>query len=118
MHLSNIHNYITLSKYSNQEALNSQKVASAHNLEAEISTRFETLLSKIDIDISKLGDHEILSLKKREDQYHVELREFVEKVTSYLQFVAPIRNQVTSSCERVSKMRDVCSWDKVDYIVD
>ena len=101
--------------YSNQEVLNSQKLASAHDLEAEISTRFDTLLSKIDIDVSKLGDHEILDLKKREDHYHVELREFVEKVTSYLQFVAPIRDQVTASCQRVSKMRDVCSKRITDF---
>ena len=55
----------------------------AKNLHFEIKTRHETLKKKCLVKISELSDYEILDLRKREDNLHGELRELIDKVSSF-----------------------------------
>ena len=51
------------------------------SLKYEIGTRCDTLRMKCNVDISELDDHEMLDLRKREDNIHAELRELIDKVS-------------------------------------
>ena len=95
----------------------------ADNLYFEIKTRYDTLKGKCVIDISKLNDYEILNLKKREDSFHTELREMLDKISSFVKFVLPcgdlaskMRKSVIEMCkngaEEVNKI-----FDKVQDVI-
>ena len=109
--------------YSDEQVRTSQMKQSANDLHAEIKTRYDTLLTKCDVNCDDLGDQEILNLKKREDHYHTELREIIEKITSYSQFVVSFRDEVTATCAELSKMRDTVVsrvtdlFTKIDNII-
>ncbi len=61
----------------------------AKNLHFEIKTRYTMFSGKCNVNISDLNDFEILSLKKREEDLHVELRELIDKVSGFEKFVLP-----------------------------
>ena len=52
----------------------------AKNQHFEMNIRYETLTEKCLADVDKLDDYEIIELKKREENFHVELRELIEGI--------------------------------------
>ena len=78
----------------------------AQNLEFEITMRHDTLKNKCDIDLEKLGDYEILNLKKREDGINSELRELLDKISSLIQFVVPCGNVAATMWKHIIAMRN------------
>ena len=87
----------------------------AENLHAEIESRYDALYAKCTIDINKLNDYEVLDLKKREDNIYTELRELIDKMSSFETFVLPCGDSASLLRKSVSTMRssstsitDVC----------
>ena len=103
-HIRNVKNDKVLAE---QRARNEQIMACSMDLYAELKARYDTLLSKCAIDISQLGDNEILQFKKREDALNLELREFIDKITSYTQYVAPCRDLAENDISTLNKMREI-----------
>ena len=84
-------------------------IVCAKSLEFEIKTRHSTFKSKCDIKLSDLNDHEVLDLKKSEETFHVELREFIDKVSSFEKFVLPCGAHAADMRKSVTDMRDECT---------
>ena len=61
----------------------------AKSLFVEIEVRYKSLKKKFDKKIEELDAYEILDLKKREDNFHTELRELIDKISSFEKFVLP-----------------------------
>ena len=78
---------------SDEMARDFQLMICANDLYAEIKSRYDSLSEKCEISLSDLGDYEILSVKKREDHFNLEVRELIDKVTAYAQFVSPCREK-------------------------
>lgn len=87
----------------------------AESLKYEIGTRCDTLRLKCNVDVSKLNDHEVLDLRKREDYVHAELRELIDKVSDFEKFVLPCGNLAQELVESVQEMRGVCLTEVLDY---
>ena len=81
---------------------------SVNDFFAEIETRYNTFFLRCDIDPKQLGEYEILNLHKREDNFNLELREFIDKVTAVSQFVFPCRDEAKTLSEQTQKMCDMC----------
>ena len=77
----------------------------AENLHAEIESRYDALYAKCTIDINKLNDYEVLDLKKREDNIYTELRELIDKMSSFETFVLPCGDSASLLRKSVSTMR-------------
>ncbi len=78
----------------------------AENQYFEIQFRHETLTEKCSVNVDKLDDYEIMDLKKREENFHVELRELIEKVSLFDQFVLPCGELAKQKLTSATKMRD------------
>ena len=78
----------------------------AENLHFEIKVRYDIFYKKCSVDVSALNNYEVLDLKKREDNLHTELRELIDKVSSFEKFVLPCGELASGLCEDVIKMRD------------
>ena len=83
----------------------------------EIRMRSERLRKRCDIRYEGLTDHEILDVKKREESFHVELREFIDKVSSFEKLIMPCRGSVKTMHDDVITMRENCI-SYVDQFVD
>ena len=83
----------------------------AISLEHEIKNRYDTLKDKFKVNMSKLTDHEVLNLKKREDSLSSELREILDKISSLLQYVVPCGDKARLLRENVVTMRDDISLE-------
>ena len=83
----------------------------------EIHTRFVRLSKKCAIDFRTLIDHEILGIKKSEESFHVELRELIDKVSSFEQLVMPCGEQAQDMRDEVIKMRDSVT-ESVDEFIE
>ncbi len=77
----------------------------AKNLHFEIKTRYTMFSGKCNVNISDLNDFEILSLKKREEDLHVELRELIDKVSGFEKFVLPCGDKAKDLRTEVIKWR-------------
>ena len=75
-------------KLSEREKINEMLVC-AKSLLSELNTRHSILLGKCTIDFDALSDYEILDLKKKEECLHVEMRELMDKASSFDTFVMP-----------------------------
>ena len=78
----------------------------AEGLKFEIQTRYDTLKSKCEINFSELSDYEILDVKKREESFHVELRELMDKISSFEKYVLPCGDKVADLRKTVIGLRD------------
>ena len=78
----------------------------AKDLHHEVKARYSTFEGKCKIDVSKLSDYEVLELKKREDNLHIELRELMDKISSFLKFIIPCGESAADLRKTVIKMRD------------
>lgn len=88
----------------------------AKSLEFEIQKRYDTLKTKFKIDLAKLGDYEILDLKKREDSISSELREILDKISSLIQFVVPCGYAAKGIRDNVITIRDDVSLCTEDFL--
>ena len=77
----------------------------AENLHFEIKSRYDALCTKCTIDIGKLNDYEVLDLKKREDNIYTELRELIDKMTSFETFVLPCSDSAPPLRSSIRTMR-------------
>ena len=103
----------TLERQKNMELL-----ICAKNLHFEISTRHTIFMSKCSIDLNTLNDFEILDLKKREENLHVELRELIDKVSNFEKFVLPCGDLANDLRIEVSEMRLACSKGIMEYLTN
>ena len=78
----------------------------AENLHYEIKTRYDILTAKCTIDVDKLSDYEILNFKKREDGINSELRELIDKTSSFETFVLPSGDAAADMREVVKSLRN------------
>ena len=90
----------------------------AENLYFEIKTRYDTLLSKCSIDLENMDHYEILEVKKREDNIHLELRELIDKASSFEKFVLPCGEAASDLRRRVNAVRDNCTECTQKFISD
>ena len=74
----------------------------------EIRMRSQRLCKKCDLDLTSLTDHEILDIKKGEEGFHVELRELIDKVSSFEKLIMPCRDLAKDKHDEVIKMREIC----------
>ena len=81
----------------------------AEGLRFEIKTRHDTFKSKCEVDFSKLNDYEVLDVKKREESFHVELREIFDKISSFEKYVLPCGDAAAELRKTIVKMRDSSS---------
>ena len=88
----------------------------AENLHFEIDVRYKTFTKKCKIDVTELSDHEILDLKKREDNLHTELRELIDKVSAFEKFILPCGEVARELRADVVKMRNSCSIILEDFL--
>ena len=71
-----------------QEQINAVRKICAKNLYKEILLLSESLIKNCDIDLKKVGDHQLLELKKNVFHFTSELREIMDKITSFSKLVA------------------------------
>ena len=81
-------------------------ISCADSLYFELETRYDTLKGKCSADVNKLNDYEILDLKKREEGFHMELRELIDKVSSFVKFILPCGDKVSEKRSSVIEMRE------------
>jgi hypothetical protein len=81
-------------------------VACAEGLKFEIQTRYDTFKSKCEVSFTDLNDYEILDIKKREESFHVELRELLDKISDFEKYVLPCGDAVADLKKTVIEMRD------------
>ena len=74
----------------------------------EIKTRSERFCRKCHVDFTNLTDHEILDIKKSEENLHVELRELMNKVSCFETLIMPCGNLAYGMCDEVLQRRDAC----------
>ena len=91
-------------------------VACAKGLKHELDIRYDTLLGKLEIDLDKLNDFEILDLKKQEPSLHVELREFIDKVSEFNKFVLECGDTTASLSKDASAKCDACNSAMSHYL--
>ena len=80
-------------------------ISCADCLYFELKTRYDTLKGKC-FSVNELNDYEILELKKREDGFHIEKRELIDKISSFVKFVLPCGDKVSEMRHNVMKMRE------------
>ena len=78
----------------------------ADNLKFEIQVRYDTFHNKCSMNLDDLNDYEILDMKKCEGDRHLELRELIDKVSSFEKFVLPCGKAADELRKIVRKMRD------------
>ena len=97
-----------------EEAKIADTLTCAESHKFEIMTRAKILSKKCFVDFETLSDYEILDLKKREEAFHVELRELIDKVSAFEKLIMPcgqlaqdmrdevigVRNRVTMSLDK------------------
>ena len=88
----------------------------AKNLHYEIKTRYDIFIEKCKIEIDILSDYELLDLRKREENYHMEVRELIDKVSSFEKFVLPCSDATTDLRDEVLEMRNKCT-DKLNLFL-
>ena len=66
-----------------EEAKINEILGCAESHRFEIKTRSERFCRKCQLDFANLTDHEILDIKKSEENLHVELRELLDKVSCF-----------------------------------
>ena len=81
----------------------------ATNLHFEIEIRYETFRKKCSVKVDNLDDYEVLELKKHQEDFHLELRELIDKVSSFEKFVLPLGDLANEMRAGVTKMRDECT---------
>ena len=82
----------------------------------EIRMRSLRLTKKCEVNFDALTDHEILDLKKGEEGFHVELRELIDKVSSFEKLIMPCRDSLKDKHDEAIKMREL-SITAVDNFV-
>ena len=82
----------------------------------EIITRSKRLTKKCAVDFATLSDHEILDIKKGEEAFHVELRELIDKVSSFEQLIVPCGKLAQDMRNEVLKVRDICAGSLDKFI--
>ena len=80
-------------------------ISCATNLHFEIKIRYETFHRKCSVEVDNLDDFEVLELKKHKEDFHLELRELIDKVSSFEKFV-PLGNLADNLHANGIKMRD------------
>ena len=78
----------------------------AENLKFEIKVRYDTFHNKCSVNLDNLNDYEILDIKKCEGDRHIELRELIDKVSSFEKFVVPCGNAADGLKKTIHKIRD------------
>ena len=73
---------------------------------------------KCPIQISESRDHELLELKKWEDNICRELPEIINKIPEFEKFVAPCGDSVYEIWRRVTAMRNNCARATDKYFHD
>ena len=81
----------------------------AEGLKFEIKNRHDRFKSKCSIDFSNLNDYEVLDIKKREESFHVELREIFDKISSFERDVLPCGDAAAEMRKNVLEMRESSS---------
>ena len=81
----------------------------AQNLEFEIKLRYDSLKVKCTSDLSKLSDYEILDFKKRSDNINSELRELLDKISVFIQFILPCGVRGNQMFQNVVSIRESTS---------
>ena len=77
----------------------------AEGLKFEIKNRHDRFKSKCSIDFSNLNDYEVLDIKKREESFHVELREIFDKISSFERDALPCGDAAADMRKNVPEMR-------------
>ena len=81
---------------------------------SEIKIRYEALCCRCEIDPKTLRDYEILNLQKQEDNFNLELLEFMEKVSEFALSVLPCQDEADDLCKQTQQMRNVCAKNVSD----
>ena len=100
-----------------EDAKIADTIACAKSQFFEIRTRSDRLLKKCNVDFTSLSDFEILDIKKREEIFHTELREFLDKVSAFETLIVPCGSLAHGMRDEVISMRQNCSL-KVDFFID
>ena len=110
-------------KLEEQTKINNLMVC-AENQHFEIKIRYETLKKKCLVNVRTLSDYEVIDLKKREENLHMELRELLDKVSSFDKFVLPCGEVTVQMRASAIKMRNestdvlVKLLDQVDCVIN
>ena len=83
----------------------------------EIKSRSERFSKKCLQDFNNLTDHEILDIKKGEENLHVELRELFDKVSSFEKLVMPCGERAGDMRDEVLQRRDACSEEFDEFLI-
>ena len=91
-------------------------LACANSHVFEIQTRSDRLIKKCQQDFSDLTDHEILDIKKGEENFHIELRELIDKVSCFETLIIPCGDQAKDLRYDVIQMRDFSTESLDDFL--
>ena len=81
-------------------------IVCVQDLKFEITQRYETLKNKCESDLTEISDYEILELKRREDNFRLELHELLDKISSLIQLILPCGTAAAMMRSDVITMRD------------
>ena len=88
-----------------QEKIDRENKFGAKNLYDEILLLSESLKKKCEIDLTKIEDYQLLELKKNVFNYTSELREIMDKITSFSKLVAYCGEEEGSMMDKLSEVR-------------
>ena len=89
----------------------------AENLYREIELRCDNLRSKCEANINSLEDYQILELSKSNNIFDTEMREILDKTTSFAQFVTVRDDTAINMLNKLSAMRDETVRIKIDFFL-
>ena len=90
----------------------------AENLYREIELRCDNLRSKCEANINSLDDYQILELSKSNNIFDTEMREILDKTTSFAQFVTVSDDTAINMLNKLSAMRDETVRIKIDFFTN
>ena len=99
-----------------EEAKINEILGCAESHRFEIKTRSERFCRKCQLDFANLTDHEILDIKKSEENLHVELRELLDKVSCFEKLIMPCGKQACDMRNEVLQRRDACSEEFDEFL--
>ena len=88
-----------------QEKIDREKKFGAKNLYDEILLLSESLIRNCEIDLSKIEDYQLLELRKNVFNFTSELREIMDKITSFSKLVAYCGEEEASMMDQLSEVR-------------
>ena len=98
--------------------LNSERKMSAKNLYDEIKVLAVNLSSRCEIDVSDITDYQILDLKKNVFNFTSELREILDKITSFSKLVPYCGKEEVKMMEELTDCRNNVAADVTKFSND